>query len=114
MCYSPSFRKTGFHLTVKGWKWAFRVFDSLSNLKRRVWENWVLNKADGLQLRKQKPVHQPGSPVSCILWFAVTVIHKWRCIEEAQEGGLPVCYALAVVCGVVVLVSTLIGNGTKQ
>ena len=74
----------------------------------------MLNKAAGWQLRKQKPVHQPGSPVSCILWFTVTVIHKWRCVEEAQEGGLPVCYALAVVCVVVVLARTLTGNGTKQ
>ena len=45
--------KAGFHLTVKSWKWAFRVLDRLSNLKRRVWKNWVLNKAAGWQLRKQ-------------------------------------------------------------
>ena len=48
-------------------------------LQRQVQKSRVLNEAGVWQLRNQK---QPGSTISCILRFALTIIHQWKSIEE--------------------------------
>ena len=68
-------------------------------------KNQMLNKADAWWLKKQKPVHTPGSPVFFSLpWQAE---QYWK-VQEAQEQRLPFAYALALAC-----VFVLIGNGVN-
>ena len=62
----------------------------LERIGARVWKSRVLNEANGWKLREQKPVHQPGSPDSCIV---LTIIHKWKSINRlSEECNLQIAY----------------------
>ena len=50
---------------------------SLNDLEHQVWKSQVLNEADGWQLRKTKPVHQPDSPTSCVCFSICFDFEEW-------------------------------------
>ena len=81
---------------------------SSNELECEEWKSFGLNEADGWQFRKQRPVHQPGSPFCVSL--GLCTICKRKTIEERGGQGMNIAYALVLVCVILMLVSMFTGQ----